>query len=357
MKNILLILVGGTICTAVNKHGTLSVSDGAGVALKENYLRSSSPFAGEVNIVLSKNLFILSENMTVDKWSLMLEAYKNEVSKGEYDGVIFAHGTDTLAYSAALFSILLANTSVPIFFVSSNARLDLPRANGNENFRCAVECICKGITPDVYVAYKNISNGRMYIHRGAQIQQCPNYSEDFFSFGAFDVTGINDDDFFKLNESLKEKYPQEDKKAFVDINNGFTLKNCVLMLWPYVGMDYSVVDYSKFSAVLHGTYHSGTACAEKTESCNHYGESSVLYMLDRCKEHNVAVYISPSKKEGEVYDTVRIIGSHNNNQIKFLYGTTQEIAYAKLIIAYSAYKDKNKINEFLNSEINFEIVQ
>ncbi len=357
MKNILLILVGGTICTAVNEHGALSVSEGAGVALKENYLKSSSPFAGEVNIVLSKNLFILSENMTVDKWNLMLEAYKNEVSKGEFDGVVFAHGTDTLAYSAALFSMLLAKTLVPVFFVSSNARLDLPRANGNENFRCAVECICKGITPDVYVIYKNISNGTMYLHRGAQIQQCPNYSEDFFSFDAIDVTDITDDDFLRLNKTLKEKYPQENKKALVDINNEFALKNCVLMLWPYVGMDYSVIDYGKFSAVIHGTYHSGTACAEKTEGCNYYGEGSVLYMLDKCKEHNVDVYFSPSKKEGEVYDTVRIIGSHNNNQINFLYGTTQEAAYAKLLIAYSVFEDDDKINEFINGEINFEIVQ
>lgn len=357
MKNILLILVGGTICTAVNKHGTLSVSDGAGVVLKENYLRSSSPFAGEVNIVLSKNLFILSENMTVDKWNLMLEAYKNEVSKGEYDGVIFAHGTDTLAYSAALFSILLANTSVPVFFVSSNARLDLPRANGNENFRCAVECICKGITPDVYVAYKNISNGRMYIHRGAQIQQCPNYSEDFFSFGAFDVTGINDDDFFKLNESLKEKYPQEDKKAFVDINNGFTLKNCVLMLWPYVGMDYSVIDYSKFSAVLHGTYHSGTACVEKTEDCDEYGVHSILYMLDECAKAGVDAYITPTKQAGEFYDTIRVMTLHADKKLKLLYGTTQETAYTKLLLAYSVFDDKNKINEFMSTQINFEFIK
>jgi hypothetical protein len=109
--------------------------------------------------------------------------------------------------------------------------------------------------------------------------------------------------------------------------------------------------------VLHGTYHSGTACAEKTESCSYYGEGSVLYMLDKCKECNVDVYFSPSKKEGEVYDTVRIIGSHNNNQIKFLYGTTLEAAYAKLLIAYSVFENNDKINEFINGEINFEIVQ
>ena len=40
MKNILLILVGGTICTALNEKGNLSVSEEAGILLKENYLKS-----------------------------------------------------------------------------------------------------------------------------------------------------------------------------------------------------------------------------------------------------------------------------------------------------------------------------
>ena len=357
MKNILLILVGGTICTTVNEYGTLSVSEGAGVALKENFLKSSTAFVNEANIVLSENLFILSENMTVDKWNLMLETYKKELGKAKYDGVIFAHGTDTLAYSAALFSMLLAKGGIPVFFVSSNARLDLSRANGNENFRCAVECICQGIAPDVYVAYKNISDGRMCIHRGAEIQQCPNYSEDFFSLGAVDVTDMTEKEFFEFNERFKAEYPRENVSVLLDVNTDISLKNCVLMLQPYVGMDYSVIDYSKFSAVLHGTYHSGTACAEKTEDCNAYSASSVLYMLDRCRECNVDGYISPSKKEGEVYDTVRIIGSHNDNQINYLYGTTQETAYAKLLIAYSSFNDKEKIKEYINSEINFEFIK
>lgn len=357
MKNILLILVGGTICTAVNEHGTLSVCEGAGVTLKENYLKSDSPFAGKVEITLSKNLFILSENMTVDKWNLMIKTYKEELSKDEYDGVIFAHGTDTLAYSSALFSMLLSGTEIPVFFVSSNARLDLPRANGNHNFRCAVECICRGIQPNVYAVYKNISDGRMYLHLGSRLLQCGNYSEDFFSKGSVDITDVTDKDFYELNKALMEKYPSQGKKSFVEIKQNFALKDCVLMLQPYVGMNYSAIDYSKFSAILHTTYHSGTACAEKTEHCEKYGVHSMLYLLDKCAECGADVYITPSKNEGEVYDTVRIMGTHNNNQLEFFYGTTTETAYAKLLIAYSVFDNKNEIQEFFNSEINFELIE
>ena len=163
MKKILLILVGGTICTALNEHGTLSISEGAGVKLVENFKNSDSPFKEDVEIILTENLFILSENMSIENWNLMLDTYRKYLNTDNFDGVIFAHGTDTLAFSTSLFSLILADTNIPVFFVSSNARLDSDRANGNDNFRYAVELICKGIEPNVIISarrrsYKKLGN-------------------------------------------------------------------------------------------------------------------------------------------------------------------------------------------------------
>ena len=107
MKNILLVLVGGTICTSLNQHGTLSVNEKAGVKLKSNFENSNSPYAKKVNIDITENLFILSENITVEKWNLIIDTYRKYTENKKYDGIIFAHGTDTLAYSSALFSMLL----------------------------------------------------------------------------------------------------------------------------------------------------------------------------------------------------------------------------------------------------------
>ena len=347
MKKILLMLVGGTICTALNEHRTLSISEGAGVKLIENFKNSSSPFKDEVEITPTENLFILSENMTIPNWNLMLDTYRKYINTDSFDGVIFAHGTDTLAYSTSLFSLILANTDIPVFFVSSNARLDSERANGNDNFRYAVELICKGIEPNVYVTYKNISDNRMYLHSGSRLEQCKNYSEDFFSEGAIDITEFSDETFTEI----KEKYPQKEKSPLIDINGDWHLKNCVLMITPYVGLDYNSYNYSKFSAILHGTYHSGTACAEPKEN-------SVLHLMDLCEKENsdIDIYLSPSKNSGEIYDTVRVIGSHeaNKKKINFLYGCTNETAYAKLILAYSIFKEKKDIEKFINTNINFE---
>ena len=347
MKKILLILVGGTICTTLGEHGTLSISEGAGVKLVENFQNSDSPFKNDVVITPTENLFILSENMSIPNWNLMLDTYRKYINTDNFDGVIFAHGTDTLAYSTNLFSLILADTDIPVFFVSSNARLDSKRANGNDNFRSAVELICKGIEPNVYATYKNIFDGRMYLHLGSRLEQCKNYSEDFFSQGAIDITEFSEE---TLNE-IKEKYPKEEKSSLINISDDWHLKNCILKIEPYVGLDYNSFNYSKFSAILHGTYHSGTACAEPYES-------SVLHLMDLCEKGNsdIDIYLSPSKNSGEIYDTVRVINSHEANQKKFnfLYGCTNETAYAKLVLAYSIWKDKNDIDNFINNQINFE---
>lgn len=350
MKKILLILVGGTICTALNNNGTLSVSETAGVMLKENFLASDSPFSKDVTIDLSENLFILSENMTVDAWNKIIATYRKEIVKG-YDGVIFAHGTDTLAFSSSLFSMLLANTEIPVFFVSSNARLTSPKANGNDNFKVAIECICRNIEPNVYVAYKNISDNRMYLHLASRLKQCENYSDDFHSVGAIDITDTTQENYEDYFKKIKSLYPKSKKQPMIEKLDDLILKNCVLMIEPYVGLRYDAFDFSKHSAVLHGSYHSGTACVEN-------GVHSILTMLELCAKQNldVDVYIAPSRLEGEVYETIPTMANHtvNEKNIKFIFGTTKETAYAKLLIAYSYFEDKLDIENFLKCEINFE---
>ena len=324
--------------------------------LRDNFYESDSVYADSADIVPTRDMYILSENMTVDRWNSIIGLYTESMKNGSYDGVVFAHGTDSLAYSASLFSVLLADTEIPVFFVSSNERLESPRSNGDDNFRYAVECICRGIAPNVYVTYRNLSDGRMYLHPGSRLRQCGNYSEDFFSVGAIDITDISDENCGEYFAEIAERFPSEKRNPLVDSSALPELSDSILMLNPYVGLRYDVIDYAKFSAVLHGTYHSGTVCSERAGD---YGRNSVLSLLDACAECGEAapdIYISPSRLCGEVYDSLPVVGQHRSDEIEvaFLYGMTQESAYAKLVIAYSLYDDKQKIRNFMETQINFE---
>ncbi len=361
MKKILLILVGGTICSSLNEDGNLSVSREAGILLKQNFLNSDSLYVDAVDIESTENLYVLSENMTVDKWNTIIDTYRKHVAGKVYDGIIMAHGTDTLAYSAALFSLLLSAAGIPVFLVSANENLKSDRTNGNVNFRCAVECIARGIKPNVYVPYKNLSDGKLYLHLASRLRQCENYSEDFHSVGELDISGLSEENYPMYFEQLEKQFPYQKQKRAVDIFGNWKLKNCILYLNPYVGMNYSAYAYDKFEAVLHGAFHSGTACAEKNERCSEYGENSILYMLDKCfqAEKKTEVYFSPSVLKSGTYETVSMIGNHtvNGKRISFMYGCTYEMAYAKLVIAYSVLETEEERKRFIENEYNFELIE
>ncbi len=381
MNKILLILVGGTICTSLNKEGNLSVSDQAGVLLTSKFLQSDSPYAGRVSFDVTENLHLLSENMTIGNWNRILAVYGKYTGAKEYEGVVIAHGTDTLAYSAALLSMVLSDTNVPVMLVSANENLQSSTTNGNDNFRCAVECICRGIAPNVYVPYRNISDGRMLLHLASRLRQCENYSEDFNSVGEVDITGLTETNYKRYFARLAAQFPPEKRKAWCNPSAQIELQNAVLLLNPYVGIDYDAYCYEKYKAVLHGTYHSGTACAEEISAeqntamaeelsgernsnrkslMRQYGNESVLWMLDCClgAHHPVDVYFSPAQMKFGTYETVSFICNHEvkGRRAEFLYGTTNEMAYAKLVLAYSMFDTKEERKAFLSTEYNFELV-
>lgn len=352
MKNphILLVPVGGTICTLADEKNERKVStEGAKRLLIENFRRSSSPFARSAQFTVGESMDTLSENMSVSVWNAML-AYMRTLSLADYDGVIVAHGTDTLAYSASLFSFLLASIPVPVFFVAANAPLDDPATNGNENFRAAVECVGYGMTAGVYVPYRNPSDGKTYLHLASRLRQCSAYSEDFFGEGAIDISERDE------RVCARPFAVTPCKKACEGVHS---LRPCVLKIDPYVGLDYGVYasilqsDDTQIKAVLHTTYHSGTVCTGYQNGKNSPFVSkgdSATQLLAVAQERKIPLYLHPLTLAGATYESLTPL----RGGILPLYGTTAEAAYAKLLIAYSTFDDAQEISDFLHREINGE---
>ena len=122
---------------------------------------------------------------------------------------------------------------------------------------------------------------------------------------------------------------------------------------PYVGLNYNMYNLENVKAVLHGTYHSGTSCVEKTEKYNDYTENSILYFIDKCAEKNIPFYYSPSKRgeQQTVYASIPFIENHiaNSQKAHFCYGNTEELVYCKLLYAYSMDLSQDEIDDLLNT--------
>lgn len=188
MKKILVIMTGGTICSFAKGYTEDSVQNVRSLdesrstrLLTQNYYKSKSLYKYRVNFETESPINTFSENMTPGLWNGLL-GYLKTVDFQQFSGVIIAHGTDTLAYTSALLALALTGIEVPVFVVSSNHPIDgsFPASNGSENFNTAVDLICENIVPGVYVPYKN-TDGKMYIHNAAHINQCGDYTENFYS--------------------------------------------------------------------------------------------------------------------------------------------------------------------------------
>ena len=415
MNKILLVLTGGTICSFGDEDNLNRDVDvvKANRLIIDNFRNSDSIYRDcefETDIVLD----VLSENMTVENWNVLIDYLRNKDTCG-YSGIIITHGTDTLAYSASLISILLSDKDIPVFIVSSNMPLNMKEANGNANFRIAVESIGLKIAPLVYVPYRN-SDGVMYLHNAAHLMQCVNYKDDFKSYDMIKMPrnitkenvkyaeksflkniieyrqrcdNCNDNqsthncdeyndkesrhnydeyndkesrhnyDEYNDNEHRHncDKYNDNqskhncDNRFLADLKHIKCLKKNVLFIKPYVGIDYSAFNLENIKAVVHSMYHSMTACTGENE--DNPESDSILYLLDKCRSKNIAFITEPAKTDICKYvSSGKVLGAGAMP----VYGMTSEMTYVKTLLAAAIYENPKDIYRFVNADLCGEFV-
>ena len=154
-----------------------------------------------------------------------------------------------------------------------------------------------------------------------------------------------------------EAKPYEIKVKHSILDMDFTLCENVMQIEPYVGIDYSNYRIGEnIRGVLHGSYHSSTACVERRGDGQPYTKRSLLYLADRCRAANADLYLSPlpeaMRSTSGIYSTTAEI---IRADIKPIFGLTNEAAYMKLCLAYSLGYEGEEIIPFLEREIAGEL--
>lgn len=351
---ILLILTGGTICSFADERGERGADvERAQTLIVKNFREGVTEAERNVEFEVKHPLNILSENMTTVHWNILIEDMKTYDFSG-YDGIIMLHGTDTLAYTASLLSLLLAGISIPVFLVSSQLPIYMPEANGNANFKAAVGLILNGIRPNVYVVYRNCAEKEnqeetMYLHYGAHLLQCANHSNDFYSVDMQEISTVT---------GYCKEQPADSKEML--LYQCKELKPCVLRIEPYVGVDYSRYSLKGVKAVLHGTYHSSTMAVNPYEDkAGIKGATkghSILSLLERCQNRKepIPLFIEPCNEEAYDYETTGMVLRSGASAI---WRMTPEMSYVKLLIGCAMGYKRESLLEFTNREINGEFVR
>lgn len=144
MKKILLLTTGGTIASEPTGEGLAPALSGQRLAA----------FLGGMTAdyeVAIQNLYELdSSNIQPEEWQGMAQAVARAYDK--FDGIVLTHGTDTMAYTAAVLSFMLRNLPVPVVLTGSQLPIWHPLTDGIENLRCAFAMAASG-RPGVFVAF------------------------------------------------------------------------------------------------------------------------------------------------------------------------------------------------------------
>ncbi|OMF37235.1 hypothetical protein BK133_06425 [Paenibacillus sp. FSL H8-0548] len=349
MKQLLVLFTGGTIGSKKQGAG-IDVDQSGTYSLIDVYLNSTRQRDDSILHTIQP-LNLLSENMTTDDWIVLAEAIRG-VDTALYDGLVITHGSDTLAYSAAMLSYLFANSSIPIVLTASNYPLEDERSNGLRNFSNAIDFIADAGLPGVFVVYED-DQGNAHVYLGTRITQAVSFTDQFGSpYGV--PYGTMENGAFSWLEHGRNPTPEAllqpaAQSSLVWEPTSLRLDSNVVYIKPYPGLNYSYYDFSlnRPKAVLHDLHHSGTACAIAE------GPYSLPQFIAYCIKLGIDVYICPIRDQSDsLYSSSLRLIEAGAIVIEKL---SVEAALTKLMLAYGLYGDKAEAKAFaIGSSLYYE---
>ncbi len=246
LPNISILSTGGTIASKIDyRTGAVNAQFSADDILNTiPELKDIADFSGKV--VYN----ILSENMKAEYWIELARTVVEEIKNGA-DGIIIAHGTDTMTYSAAALSFMI-QTPVPIVFVGSQRSADRPSSDNAMNAICAAIVAVSDIAEVCVVMHGTQSDDHCIIHRGTKVRKMHTSRRDAFKsinskpIGTVDYATrkiMADGDYIRRNSCELKLY------------EGFELKCALVKFTPGASPDILLhyIDAGYRGIVIEGT--------------------------------------------------------------------------------------------------------
>ncbi|MBQ9061024.1 MAG: asparaginase [Firmicutes bacterium] len=130
MRRVLIITTGGTIASVESPDGLVP-------GITSEQLRAYLPHIGEEIDIDIKSLFhIDSTDMEADHWIRIVRAVREDYSN--YDGFVICHGTDTMAYTAAVLTYLIQDSDKPIVLTGAQKPIGFEITDAKSNLQDSI---------------------------------------------------------------------------------------------------------------------------------------------------------------------------------------------------------------------------
>ena len=221
---------GGTIASRVDY-----ITGGVYSAFTAEELVSAVPELGEKANLKVKQIFNkFSENIVPQDWVKIASDTYEEIKSG-VDGIVIAHGTDTMHYSSAALSFML-KTPVPVVFTGAQRSSDRGSSDAATNLIDAVQVAGQGDFSGVcIVMHSQSSDGETFIHPGTRARKFHSSRRDAFKT-------VNSEPIGSVckGEIKYSSYPRKPRGGEVALDT--KLEEKVFLLKYFPGMKPEIID-------------------------------------------------------------------------------------------------------------------
>lgn len=332
-----LLTTGGTIASRVDYEtgGVRPVRDEHEILEFYPELRE----AGDVRIV--PVLDQLSENIAPSDWQLLAERVVQSFARGA-TGVVIAHGTDTLGFTAAALGFLLVDLPGPVVVVGAQRSPDRPSSDGPSNLAAAVAVARdRRLGEVVVVMHESASDERFSVHRAGWVRKMHASRRDAFA-------SLNGPPLGTVDGSVVHLLPEARPPGRGPPRVEGPIDERAGLLWFYPGL--SAQQAETFAHGLRGIVLAGTGLG--------HVNSVHLGWIRSATERGVLVAMTTQCLGGAVDPYVYATGRELlRSGVVYLDDLLPETAYVKMAWALGRARDPGEVRRLLLQDRAGEFVR
>lgn len=339
-ERVLILGTGGTIASRIDyETGAVRPS------LDADEIVQAVPEVLRYARIESREVFqVFSENLTPKHWEVIVSEVARAIEAG-YDGVVVAHGTDTMGYTAAALSFAFhKGLPVPVVLVGAQRSSDRPSSDAAFNLTAAVLTAARAPFAEVVVVMHG-ETGDTYAlaHRGTRVRKMHSSRRDAFqSINALPLAKVWPDR--GVIEIIDNRFRRRGESELV-VENGFDDR--VALIKHYPGMDGEII-HMLIDRGYHGIVVEGTGFGHVSDGA--------IEAIRRATEEGIPVVVATQTIFGRVNLNV-----YSQGRKMLAAGAIPaddmlaETAYAKLSWVLARTRDLGEVRRLMLTPLAWEL--
>lgn len=322
---------GGTIASRQTEQGLAP-----GLTTEE--LLSYIPEVVKVCEVHTKQIMnVDSTNITPEHWGMMVETI--EQNYYSYDGFVIAHGTDTLAYTAAALSYMIQNSAKPIVITGAQKPINMVVTDAKTNLLDSFIYASDDDSQDVNIVF----DGKVIVGTRAKKERAKSYNA--FSSINFPYPAIIQD------HRVIRYIPTTPYKKRVEFYHEMNNSICVMKMIPGVKPELLSYLFNNYDCIVLESFGVGGLPASIVEEFYHQMEA----WHEKGKYVVMATQVANEGSNMEVYEVGQKVKKDFN--LIEAYDMTLEATITKMMwLMTLPDMDHKKIREAFYKTVNQDIL-